>query len=131
MKTRKLWFLLASVLMTCPGVANSEGLEYLDTDQLKLLYLDPTETYLVPHAARSFENSMTKQREIYGYEPWDRPTMLMTDFTDYGNAGATPLPRNIVMMDIGPRSLAFETAASAERGPAPPWCRAMTSGFVE
>ncbi|MGD8511095.1 MAG: hypothetical protein PVI16_05680, partial [Gammaproteobacteria bacterium] len=115
MKTRKLWFLLASVLMTCPGVANSEGLEYLDTDQLKLLYLDPTETYLVPHAARSFENSMTKQREIYGYEPWDRPTMLMTDFTDYGNAGATPLPRNIVMMDIGPRSLAFETAASAER----------------
>lgn len=115
MKTPKLWFLLAAILATCSGAAHSEGLKYLETDDLELLYLDPSETYLVPHAARCYENSMAMQRSIFGYEPYDRPTMLMTDFTDYGNAGATPLPRNIIMVDIGPRSLAFETAASAER----------------
>lgn len=115
MKTLKLWFLLAAVLAAYSGAANSEGLKYLETDDLELLYLDPSETYLVPHAARCYENSMGMQHSIFGYEPYDRPTMLMTDFTDYGNAGATPLPRNIIMVDIGPRSLAFETAASAER----------------
>jgi hypothetical protein len=115
MKIPKLWFLLAAVLVICPGAAISEGLKYLETEDLLLLYVDPSETYLVPHAARSYENSMRMQRSIFGYAPYDRPTMLMTDFTDYGNAGATPLPRNIVMVDIGPRSLTFETAASAER----------------
>jgi hypothetical protein len=115
MKTPKLWFLLAAAMLTYSGATNSEGLQYLETEDLKLLYLDPTETYLAPHAARSYENSMRMQRSIFGYEPYDRPTMLMTDFADYGNAGATPLPRNIVMVDIGPRSLTFETAASAER----------------
>jgi hypothetical protein len=104
MKTPKLWFLLAAAMLTYSGATNSEGLQYLETEDLKLLYLDPTETYLAPHAARSYENSMRMQRSIFGYEPYDRPTMLMTDFADYGNAGATPLPRNIVMVDIGPRS---------------------------
>jgi hypothetical protein len=115
MKIPKLWFLLAAVLVICPGAAISEGLKYLETEDLLLLYVDPSETYLVPHAARSYENSMRMQRSIFGYAPYDRPTMLMTAFTEYGNAGATPLPRNIVMVDIGPRSLTFETAASAER----------------
>ncbi len=106
--------LIAAIVIAC-GPATAAGLRYLETPDQRLLYFDPTQTYLVPHAARSFENSMLGQRAVFGYEPHEKVTVLLKDFTDYGNAGAFPLPRNSVSVDIAPRALTFETAASAER----------------
>ena len=107
--------LLLAVLAGTAAPAYSEGLQFVETPDLRLLYIDPTETYLVPHAARSFENSMAGQRKIFDYEPYDKTTMLLMDFRDYGNAGAIPVPRNMVLVDIAPRVFTFETTASAER----------------
>ncbi|MEJ2516250.1 MAG: hypothetical protein P8102_13680 [Gammaproteobacteria bacterium] len=90
-------------------------LQFIETPDLRLLYLDPTETYLVPHVARSFENSLEGQRAIFGYEPTEKVTTLLVDFVDYGNAGAIPVPRNSVVVDIAPKLFTFETSAPAER----------------
>jgi len=107
--------LVLAVLLSAASQAKAEGLQFIETDDLRLLYLDPTETYLVPYAAQSFENSMNGQRSIFDYKPYETTTMLLMDFRDYGNAGAIPVPRNMVLVDIAPRALTFETAASAER----------------
>jgi len=104
-----------AVLLSAASQVEAEGLQFIETDDLRLLYLDPTETYLVPYAAQSFENSMNGQRSIFDYKPYHTTTMLLMDFRDYGNAGAIPVPRNMVLVDIAPRALTFETAASAER----------------
>ena len=40
---------------------------------------------------------------------------MLKDFSDYGNASATPLPRNTLRFDIAPVSYAFETFPAAER----------------
>ena len=42
------------------------GLMYVDTPDVRLIYFDPTLTYLVPHALRTFTNSLAWQRRVLG-----------------------------------------------------------------
>ena len=91
------------------------GLMYVDTPDVRLVYFDPTLTYLVPHALRTFTNSLAWQRRVLGWQPWERTTVLLKDFSDYGNASASPLPRNTLRFDIAPVSHAFETYSATER----------------
>ncbi len=95
--------------------AHAQQLSSVETEHLRLLYFDPTETYLVPRVIQTFHNSLDRQKSILGYEPDEKITVLLTDFSDYGNAGATSIPANSVVVDIAPLALTFETASTAER----------------
>jgi hypothetical protein len=90
-------------------------LRSVETPELRLVYFDPTETFLVPHAARTFLNSLAFQRRLFKFDPSDRITLLLADFQDAGNAGATVVPYNSVMTQIAPLSFAFETIAGNDR----------------
>jgi hypothetical protein len=91
------------------------GLAFIETRDLRLVYFDPTLTYITPHAVRTFTNSLAWQRRVLGWEPYERTTVLLKDFADYGNAGASALPRNTLRFDIAPVSYAFETFSASER----------------
>ena len=82
---------------------------------MQLVYLDPTETYLVPHAARTFLNSLAFQRRLFGFDPGDPVSLLLIDISDLGNASATVVPRNAVTVEIAPMNFAFETIAGNDR----------------
>lgn len=97
------------------STASAQHLSTIETDKLRLLYFDPTETYLVPRVIQTFHNSADRQKSILGYESDEKITVLLTDFSDYGNAGANSVPFNSVVIDIAPILLSFETAAPAER----------------
>jgi len=97
------------------SMANAQHLSSVETDKLRLLYFDPTETYLVPRVIQTFHNSADRQKSIFGYESDEKITVLLTDFSDYGNAGANSVPSNSLIVDIAPLSTTFETAAPAER----------------
>ena len=103
---------LASVV-TIP--CHAQNLRYTETDTLRVLYFDPTETYLVPRVIQTFHDSLDRQQSILGYTPMEKTTVLLTDFSDYGNAGATSVPANSLVIDIAPIPFTFETTASAER----------------
>ncbi|HWA59846.1 MAG TPA: hypothetical protein VG939_00655 [Caulobacteraceae bacterium] len=90
-------------------------LDALETKDLRLLYFAPSETYLTPHIARSFLNSLEFQRRTFGWKPWDRTTVLLKDFSDYGNAAARASPNNAILVDIAPLSQTFETFSAGER----------------
>ena len=87
----------------------------LETNDLRLLYFDPAETYLTPYIARSFLNSLAFQKKIFGWTPWDKTTVLLKDFGDYGNAAARASPNNAILVDIAPLSQTFETFSAGER----------------
>ena len=91
------------------------GLSYVETKDVRIIYFDPTLTYLAPHTLRTFTNALDWERRVLGWEPYERTTILLKDFSDYGNASATPLPRNTLRFDIAPVSQAFETYAASER----------------
>lgn len=90
-------------------------LRSIETPQLRLIYIDPSETFLVPHAVRTFLNSLAFQRKLFGLDPDTRVTVLLVDFQDGGNASATSVPYDGVTIQIAPLSFAFETISGNER----------------
>ncbi len=105
---------IALLCVTAPALLAAE-LSSIETDDLRLLYFDPSETYLTPYVVRSFTNSMEQQRKIFDYEPSEEVSILLTDFTDWGNAGAIAVPRNALLIDVAPTPYTFETSDTAER----------------
>jgi len=106
---------VAATVFGLSQASTAQGLSSLETPDLRLLYFDPSATYLAPHVARSFENSLAHQRAFLDYEPSEKITVLLKDFSDYGNAGAISVPRNALLVDIAPMPFTFETGDTAER----------------
>ncbi|HYL89591.1 MAG TPA: hypothetical protein VEU32_12610 [Burkholderiales bacterium] len=94
---------------------NPLGLSFVETKDLRLVYFDPQLSYLAPHAVRTFTNALAFQRRVLGWEPYEKVTVFLKDFSDYGNASASPLPRNTLRFDMAPVSYAFETFSASER----------------
>jgi hypothetical protein len=98
-----------------PPDASGIDLTTIETKDLDLLYFDPVQTYVTPYIARAFENAIDFHKKKFVWQPWDRTTMLLKDFSDYGNAGARASPNNAVLLDIAPLSVAMETFTPGER----------------
>jgi len=90
-------------------------LSRIETQDLRLLYFAPQNTYLTPYVGRSFENALDYQQRMFNWQPWDQVTVLLKDFSDYGNAAARSSPNNALLIDIAPLSLAYETFTPGER----------------
>ena len=113
---RRLAICCAVVLLVLgASVIVSAQLTSLETDHLRLVYFKGTESYLTPHAVRTFENSLGFQRRLFGYDPAEKVTVLLTDFSDAGNAGTTSVPRDFVGVQIAPLSAALEAMPANER----------------
>ena len=93
---------------------NPLGLSMIETKDLRLVYLSPSLDYLAPHAVRTYTNSLRWQRERFGWDPSQPVTIFLKDFSDYGNAGASPIPKNIVRVEVEPPANDFETDPSPE-----------------
>ena len=104
---------VVAALSGCASTGSFE-LESLETSDLRVLY-SGNEAYLAPHAARSFENSLAFQRKTFAWTPWEPSTIVLTDLSDYGNAGASASPSNGVSVFIAPDSLTLETSPGSER----------------
>jgi hypothetical protein len=86
-----------------------------ETDDLRLLYFAPFTTYLVPHVTRSFQNSLQFQRYIFDWTPYEKTTVMLQDFSDYGNAVASGTPLDVLRIDVAPLKHTFETTPAVER----------------
>jgi hypothetical protein len=98
-----------------PPDSSGFHLSTLETKNLSLLYIDPVQTYLTPYLARAFENALAFHKKEFHWTPWDRTTILLKDFSDYGNAAALGSPNNMVLLDVAPLSLSMETFSPGER----------------
>jgi hypothetical protein len=116
---RRFWsgVLVSAALSAIPAAAAAAPFEMdeLETEDLRLLYFDPLTTHLVPHVTRSFHNSLQFQQEIFNWKPYDKPTLMLQDFADYGNAAALSAPKNLLWIDVAPINHTFETFPALER----------------
>jgi len=87
----------------------------LQTDDLRLIYYDPIQTYLAPYVGRAFENSFAFQRKTFDWTPWDKTTVYLQDLADYGGAIVRATPNDALTVDIAPMSTTFETFSPGER----------------
>jgi hypothetical protein len=98
-----------------PPDASGIDLTTLETNNLSLLYFDPVQTYLTPYIARAVENALAFHKKKFNWTPWDRTTVLLKDFGDYGNAAARSSPNNAILLDVAPLSQSMETFTPGER----------------
>ncbi len=99
------------------GFAGEAGaqLAALETPDLRLVYVNPTTAFVTPHAGRCFENALGFDRKLFDYRPSEKVTVLLTDLSDSGNAGAGAVPRNNMSLEIAPLSFTYETIVANER----------------
>jgi hypothetical protein len=107
--------LLAALLASQPAAADAFEMDVLETEDLRLLYFDPFQTYMTPLVGRTYHNSLEFQKRVFEWAPYEKSTVLLTDLTDYGNAGASASPRNGLMFYIAPASHTLETLPGSER----------------
>jgi WD40 repeat protein len=98
-----------------PQDASGFHLSTLETKDLTLLYIDPIQTYLTPYLGRAFENSLAFHKRNLNWKPWEPVTILLKDFSDYGNAAALGSPSDMILLDVAPLSLSMETFSPGER----------------
>ena len=112
---RSLSVLLAILLLGDRADGEPFELDVVETEELRLLYFDPFQTHLIPHVVRNFHNSIAFQKKVFGWHPSEKPTVILTDLTDYGNAGAIGSPYNGITVYIAPGSRTLETLPSSDR----------------
>ena len=115
MRWRKLCVAVLGVILADVSFAGPFEMDVLETDELRLLYFDPFQTYLTPHVTRTYHNSLEFQKYIFDWTPYDKPTVILQDFSDYGHGAALVAPNNMLLVDIGPRNHTLETTPSSER----------------
>jgi len=108
-------FKKAILIIAFTSSLNFAQLSLLETNDLRFVYMGEIHGYLVPHAARCFENAFSFHKKLFNYTPYDKVTVFFHDFNDYGNAGATCLPLNRVNSGIAPFGFTYETMPANER----------------
>ena len=113
---RALAVCLASILALAVSATDSRAqLTSTETGNLTLVYIAPTQSFIVPHVGRSFENAFAFHQKLFDFKPKEKIAVLITDFSDAGNASADAVPRDFVSLRIAPMNFAFETFTASER----------------
>ena len=117
MRARKSSFRLftASLLAIAGSIPAHAELRFIETEKVQVAYFDPTGEYLLPYATQCFMNALAAQQVRLGYEPDEKPSVLLQDFSDRGNATALSAPRNRIFYEMAPPTLSFETFSPGER----------------
>ena len=114
-RARFIYLLIAACSLAGRADAGPFEMDVVESEDLRLLYFDPFQTHLIPHIVRNFHNSLAFQKQIFGWHPYEKSTVILTDLTDYGNAGAIGSPYNGIYVYIAPASRTLETLPSSER----------------
>lgn len=102
------------VALATSAQAQTLELDVVETDELRLVYASPFQDHLVPHIVRNYHNSLRFHKQAFGWTPSERTTIVLTDLSDYGNAGAVGSPYNGVTVYIAPSSRTLETLPGSE-----------------
>ena len=110
-----VFILVATALVSGLHRDAAAQFESVKTDDVNLIYYNFGHEYLVNHTIRSYTNALRFHKEKFGYELREPVTLIMSDFGDFANGGASAVPNNIILMGIAPFHYAFETNPANER----------------
>jgi len=103
------------VLFTAIPVSAQLEPRFFSVEDLRVVYLNEENEYILPHLSRCFINSLNFHKALFGYEPGEEITVLLQDFDDYGYAGASSMPSNFLNIGIEPFEYVYETSPTNER----------------
>ena len=108
------------LILALPLVSQAQSQTYYQykTDEAQLVFFDKNLSRYIPHVVRMFQNGKALHEQIWTtdsvYVP-EAPLLLLTDWEDDGNGGATPLQRSLIQIGMAPMNMAYYIAPSSER----------------
>ncbi|NNK29190.1 MAG: hypothetical protein HKP06_13220, partial [Flavobacteriaceae bacterium] len=87
----------------------------IETNEFNVVSTSPQFDYVLNHAIRCSHNALSFHKKLFEYDPREKIFVLFQDFGDYGNGGATSLPKNLISTCISPLNYAFESSVAGER----------------
>jgi hypothetical protein len=114
MHTRVAFLVVLGSLVLAPARAAAQ-LTAAETADATVVYLEPLQSFIIPYTERTIENSLAFHRKLFDYTPREKMTVLLTDFSDAGNASAETVPHNLVTARLAPLNFAYETFTANER----------------
>ena len=107
-------------VLVLPLVAQAQNQTYCQykTDEAQLVFFDKNLSRYIPHMVRMYQNGRALHEQIWTtdsvYVP-EAPLLMLTDWEDDGNGGATPLPRSMIQIGMAPMSMSYYINPSIER----------------
>ena len=111
---------ILSFILVLPLVAQAQNQTYFQytTDEAQLVFFDKSLSRYIPHMVRMYQNGKALHEQIWTtdsvYVP-EAPLLMLTDWEDDGNGGATPLPRSMIQIGMAPMSMSYYINPSIER----------------
>jgi len=82
---------------------------------LNLVSYSQTHDYIISHLARSYVNTMGFYQKFFDYRPSEDVSLFVQDFGDWGNGGATAVPKNLVFLELSPFQHVYDMMSGYER----------------
>jgi hypothetical protein len=105
----------AAALAIASGPTSAADRAFVETEELRIVYYDPGESYLVPHVTQSFLSGLADNERLFNWVPDGRVNVWLRDFNDRANASTSRAPYNLIEIDIAPSYAPYETFSSADR----------------
>ncbi|MBR5671443.1 MAG: hypothetical protein IKX11_06255, partial [Bacteroidales bacterium] len=118
--TIRIRICILTIILALPLVSHAQSQTYYQykTDEAQLVFFDKNLSRYIPHVVRMFQNGKALHEQIWTtdslYVP-EAPLLLLTDWEDDGNGGATPLQRSLIQIGMAPMNMAYYIAPSSER----------------
>ncbi len=107
---------MAGALSVCLMTSLTQAqFKSVKTDDLNLIYYNFGHEYLINHTIRSYTNALQFHQEKFQYQLTEPVTLIMSDFGDFAQGGASAVPKNVILMGIAPFHYAYETNPANER----------------
>lgn len=104
----------AAALTIASGLASAADRAFVETEELRIVYYDPSESYLVPHVTQSFLSGLADNERLFNWVPDGRVNVWLHDWNDRANAFTSRAPYNVIDIDIAPAYHPYETFSSAD-----------------
>ena len=107
-------------LLLFPVVSRGQSQTYYQytTDDVQMVFFDKNLSRYIPHMIRMYQNGKALHEQIWTsdglYVP-EAPMLLLTDWEDDGNGGATPLPHSLIQIGMAPLNMSYYVNPSGER----------------
>ena len=116
MRTRRIvWAGFLGIFAASAAVLPAQSLFSFKAPGLNLVYYSEAHSFIVSHLARSYENTLTFYKKFFDYTPSEDTSIFLQDFSDWGNGGATAVPKNLVFLELSPFQHIYDMMPGYER----------------
>lgn len=112
---RTLGIAALAALAAGPSALPAQSLFTFKAPGLDLVYYNQTHSFVVSHLARSFVSTMGFYKTFFDYRAKEPTSLFLQDYSDWGNGGATAVPKNLVFLELSPFQHVYDMMPGYER----------------